>query len=212
MCCNEVTITRSRLRCVLPFEAEPSELHVLRRAVQEQLTYWGIQAFADEVQLAVTELATNVIKHVGAGTAATLVMEPDAARLRVELHDKSSAVPALRDPGCEDDCGRGLRLLEALAAEWGTVITAAGKAVWCEIALRPAPHLRQLRRAVVALEHYRGEVGLAGMYQVRNPVILQDSATDLIADLLHWVASQGGDPDDLLDRAQMHYEAEAEAA
>ncbi|MFF3245042.1 ATP-binding protein [Streptomyces sp. NPDC002870] len=212
MCGNEVANTRSRLRFVLPFVAEPAELHVLRTAVREQLAHWGFQALEDEVQLAVTELAANVIKHVGAGAAATLVMEPSEARLRVELHDKSSAVPTLRDPDCEGECGRGLHLLEALAAEWGTAVTAAGKGVWCEIALGSVPRLRQLRRAVAALEHYRGEAGPVGMRQVRNLVILEDAATDLIADLLHWVAAQGGDPDELLDRALMHYEAEAQAA
>jgi hypothetical protein len=41
---------------------------------------------------------------------------------------------------------------------------------------------------------------------------LEQSAVELIADLLHWSVAQGRDPDDILDRAQMHYEAEAKAA
>lgn len=39
--------------------------------------------------------------------------------------------------------------------------------------------------------------------------VLEESATGLIADLLHWLAARGGDPAGLLHRAQMHYEAEA---
>lgn len=38
---------------------------------------------------------------------------------------------------------------------------------------------------------------------------LDDTVTDVITDLLHWLAVQGGDPDGALGRAQMHYEAEA---
>ncbi|MGW7408372.1 hypothetical protein ACWGI9_32585 [Streptomyces sp. NPDC054833] len=41
---------------------------------------------------------------------------------------------------------------------------------------------------------------------------LEVSAVELIADLLHWTAAQGYDPDDFLDRAQLHYEAEVGAA
>ncbi|MGW0536666.1 hypothetical protein [Streptomyces sp. NPDC003032] len=36
-------------------------------------------------------------------------------------------------------------------------------------------------------------------------------AIDLIADLLHWLRVHGCTPEEVLDRAQMHYEAEAEA-
>jgi hypothetical protein len=32
---------------------------------------------------------------------------------------------------------------------------------------------------------------------------------ELIADLLHWTAARGDDPDDIIDRAQMRYEAGA---
>ncbi|WP_307675118.1 hypothetical protein [Streptomyces sp. V4I2] len=43
-------------------------------------------------------------------------------------------------------------------------------------------------------------------------VLLEESAVELIADLLHWTAARGQDPDDVLDRAQTHYEAEAAVA
>ncbi|MFD8741176.1 ATP-binding protein, partial [Streptomyces sp. NPDC059618] len=46
----------------------------------------------------------------------------------------------------------------------------------------------------------------------RRDTGLAESAIALIADLLHWSAARGHDPDDILDRAQMHYEAEADAA
>ncbi|MBT2493867.1 ATP-binding protein [Streptomyces sp. ISL-96] len=202
-------VTEPRLRCVLPFEAEPAELHVLRAAVREQLTRWGIQSLADEVQLVVTELATNVIKHVGEGAAATLVMESAEDRLRVELHDKSHVVPSPAEPECGDECGRGLHLLTALAVDWGTVLTATGKAVWCELALGPDEQCRRIRRASVVLDGYRRMTGAYGFASVGRLPVLEESATDLIADLLHWLAAQGSDPDGVLDRAQMHFEADA---
>ncbi|WP_406739936.1 ATP-binding protein [Streptomyces atratus] len=202
----------SQLRSVLPFEAEPAAVRDLRRAVRGQLAEWHLPAFAEEAELAVSELAANVIKHVGRGVAATLVLEAAGDRLRIELHDKSYRVPVLGTVACDDECGRGLHLLAGMAADWGTLLTATGKAVWCELSADPELHCRRVQRAEAALAKYRGDVGAPPLLQSRSAQILEESAIDLIADVLHWVTSRGGDPDEVLDRAQMHFEAEAEAA
>ncbi|WP_327297409.1 ATP-binding protein [Streptomyces sp. NBC_01197] len=202
-------VTEPRLRCVLPFAAEPTQLRPLRRAVWERLSYWGVPALTDEVQLVVTELATNVIKHVGPGVAATLVLESAYGHLRVELHDTSHVVPALADPQCGDECGRGLHLLAALAVGWGTLVTATGKAVWCELALPADRRCRRIQRASAVLDGYGRMTGAPTLAGGGRRSALEESATDLIADLLHWHAAQGGDPDEILDRAQTHFEAEA---
>ncbi|MFF3716819.1 ATP-binding protein [Streptomyces prasinus] len=198
-------------RCVLPFAALPAEVRLLRRAAAAQLDQWGMPAAGDEAGLLVTELATNVIKHVGEGTLATLILEWKRERLRVEMHDKSSALPAPRGADCDAECGRGLHLIAAMAADWGTVVTALGKAVWCEIALGSEAECRRVERAVEALQGYRGNGG-AALEGRRREADLEESAIELIADLLHWTSARGLDPDDVLDRAQMHYEAEVDAA
>ncbi|MGE6731084.1 ATP-binding protein [Streptomyces sp. NPDC059900] len=200
-----------QLRCVLPFEAVPTELRLLRQTVRRMLGRWGAGAVADEAELAVTELATNIIKHVGEGSAATLVLESRAGRLRVELHDKSHTVPMVRAEDCAVECGRGLHLLSAMSLDWGTLLTASGKAVWCELSLEPARHCVRVQRATAVLDEYRRLSG-ASSAVVPTYVVLEASVTDVIADLLHWLAVQGSDPDDVLDRAQALYESEAEAA
>jgi anti-sigma regulatory factor (Ser/Thr protein kinase) len=199
-----------RLRSVLPFEARPAELRLLRRAVRTQLDRWGTPELADEVQLAVTELASNVIKHVGEGVAATVVMERGDDRIRVELHDKSDRLPALAAPDCGTECGRGLHLLAAMAIDWGTLPTGTGKAVWCELPLTTATRVPcpRVRRATTTLDAYRT---LRSAPPIAHPAATEETATDLIADLLHWLADRGSNPDDILDRAQTHFEAEASA-
>jgi anti-sigma regulatory factor (Ser/Thr protein kinase) len=198
----------SRLRCVLPFEAVPTEIRLLRRAAAAQLSRWGVPAVTDETQLVVTELATNVIKHVGEGAASTLILEWRGERLRLEVHDKSPALPTARTAGHDEECGRGLHLLAAMTLDWGTVVTAAGKAVWCEIDLRAEHDCRRLERAIQMLEAYQDAVGTASVALVkRRGACHRETAVELIADLLHWTASCGFDPDDVLDQAQMHYEA-----
>ncbi|MFF7893579.1 ATP-binding protein [Streptomyces sp. NPDC007907] len=205
-------VTEPRLRCVLPFEAAPAEVRLLRRAAVQQLGLWGASLASEEVELLVSELVTNVLKHVGEGALATLILEWKGERLRLKVHDMSPVVPAIRAAECGDDCGRGLHLLAAIAVDWGTVLTAAGKAVWCELALTGGRSCRRVERAVEALERYE-RVGRESATQVRSrDVCLVESAVELIADLLHWTAARGHDPDEVLDRAQMHYEAESEAA
>ncbi|MFH8771489.1 ATP-binding protein [Streptomyces sp. NPDC017958] len=205
-------VTEPRLRCVLPFEAAPAEVPLLRSATVKQLNRWGMPVPCDEAELLVTELATNVVKHVGEGTPAVLILEWSGERLRLEVHDKSPVVPSLRKSGCGDECGRGLHLLAALAVDWGTVPTAAGKAVWCEIGLSAGSGCRRLERAAEALENYEGAREGVALHGRARESGLEESAVGLITDLLHWTAAQGYDPEDILDWAQMHYEAEAEAA
>ncbi|MFF7646020.1 ATP-binding protein [Streptomyces canus] len=205
-------MSEPQLRCVLPFEAVPAEVRLLRKAAAKQLNLWGVSTATDEAELLVTELATNVFKHVGEGVSATLILERRGERLRLEVHDKSQVVPATKSAGCDEECGRGLHLLSALAVDWGTVLTAVGKAVWCEIAINSGRACRRIERAVEALERYQGRIGGLGLFGGRMDTALEESAIELIADLLHWTAARGQDPDDMLDRAQVHYEAEAEAA
>lgn len=205
-------VTEPQLRCVLPFEAVPAEVNLLRRAAAKQLSQWGMPVAVDEAELLVTELATNVVKHVGEGVSATLILEWRGERLRLEVHDKSRTLPSPRTPGCDDVCGRGLYLLTSLAVDWGTALTAAGKAVWCEIAMGTGSACRRIERAAAVLENYQGAGGGSASQRGGRDAGSAESAVELIADLLHWTTARGLDPDDILDRAQMHYEAEVDAA
>ncbi|MFD4695625.1 ATP-binding protein [Streptomyces sp. NPDC058463] len=127
----------------------------LRRAVRAELSPWGLAGLAGEAELVVTELATNVVKHVGVGTAATLVVEIRADAIHVEIHDTSHETPALAEAGCTSECGRGLHLLAGMARDWGTRVTASGKAVWCELPLHDDGGWARVQRARVVLGKYR---------------------------------------------------------
>jgi anti-sigma regulatory factor (Ser/Thr protein kinase) len=195
-----------RRHCLLPFQAQPDIVGDLRRTVHDQLKAWGAAGLTDVATLAVSELATNVIRHVGAGTPAALVMEARDNRLCVELHDTSRAMPRHARSGPDDLTGRGLALVAAVADRWFATPTPGGKAVCCEFATDPTLvpyHPRAVRgseaAALYALQHAAGT----------SRPFLRATVTDLITDLLHWLAVNGEDPDAILDRAQSHFEAEA---
>ncbi|WP_431772228.1 ATP-binding protein [Streptomyces cucumeris] len=195
-------------RCVLPFTADAPQLANLRRAVRAELTGWGMSALADEAELITAELAANVIKHVGQGSAATLVLDAGSNELRVELHDNSHKEPQQLHPACDEESGRGLQLLAALSRSWGAMRTVAGKAVWCELPLTPDESRRRIQRATTVMEAYGLAAGGPAERLTHRPA-LEESATSLILDLLHWLTAQGMDPDDILDRAQIHFEADS---
>ncbi|MFE5207405.1 ATP-binding protein [Streptomyces sp. NPDC056600] len=209
-----VTDAGPRLRCVLPFDADAGEVRLLRKAVTSQLIDWGVPAetAVEAVEPAVAELAGNVIKHVGEGVSAVLIVEWWPGRLKIEVHDKGREVPVLLTTGCDDECGRGLHIVSALAEAWGTVPTAGGKVVWCEFTLPEGISCDRVERAARAVQGYCG-ADLLTPYPGRSEQFgLEKSVIELICDLLHWTAARGQDPDDFLDRVMAYYEAKAEAA
>lgn len=76
--------------------------------------------------LLVSELAANAVLH--AHTPFTVDMHHADGTLDVEVGDDDPTLPALRTP--DDDGGRGLRVLDALAEEWGTRSRDPGKSVY----------------------------------------------------------------------------------
>ncbi|MFJ2934036.1 ATP-binding protein [Streptomyces sp. NPDC087219] len=148
------------------------------------------------------------MKHVGEGASATLVFEPRGSRLRVERHDKSPVVPK-RDGvrGCEQECGRGLRLVASMSVDWGTLLTETVKAIWCEVSVIPDALCVRAQRVCTVLGSYRELLGVRAPLRASRSKVSQEVAVALIADLLVWLTLQGGDRDELLCRAQQLYEA-----
>jgi len=204
--------SQAQYLCVLPFKASPDAIYVLRRAVRTELALWGLAGVADDTELVVTELATNVIRHVGLGSAAALILTCRADVIRIEVHDSSHRIPSLAQPGYASECGRGLHLLSAVARSWGTRITAFGKAVWCDMSRPESAECVRVRRASLVLNQYRDLVPAEAAPLLSRPKVQEERAAALIVDLLHWLNSQGCDPSDVLDCAQLRYEADLEAA
>jgi serine/threonine-protein kinase RsbW len=112
-----------------------------RRLVRAQLARWGVDKdAAGTAELLLSELVTNSVRHAtrppGRLVAVRAELAPERL-LRVEVADASSAVPKPapgEDP--EAESGRGLVLVEGLAAAWGTYPRPyVGKVVWFTLAL-----------------------------------------------------------------------------
>ncbi|MFG2945521.1 ATP-binding protein [Streptomyces adustus] len=199
----------------LPFTAEPKEVAALRRVVRLHLGIWGLHAITDEAQLCVSELASNVIRHVGPGTPATLSVSMSGAHLRIEVHDPDTrALPTLVDADLHAEGGRGMALVGAIAARWGVQLQAHRKTTWCELAtglMSPNGHVENpgVQRAEALLEFYTGTKPPLRPGPGRlGRAAAEESAITVIADFLHWLRAHGCDVDEALDRAQIRCDGE----
>lgn len=199
----------------LPFLAEPAEVAGLRRVVRLHLRWWGLSDVADAAEICVSELVANVIRHVGEGTPATLVVEMRGTHLRIALRDPDPrALPTLVHARPDDESGRGMALLDAVSDRWGVILGAETKLVWCDLATSlatPDGHVgdRRVARGEACLTLYAGADGGCGRAAV---AVMEEAAIRLIADLLQWLRVHGSDVDEALDRAQTRFEAEEGAA
>jgi anti-sigma regulatory factor (Ser/Thr protein kinase) len=118
---------------VLPPDA--SSATIARHFAERQLREWGLMGLADRARLLVSELVINAVTH--AGTEARLILRSDGRTLRVEVSDLSPELPLVGGYLPRMPSGRGLRIVDELADEWGVEQRPEGKTVWFELV--PAP-------------------------------------------------------------------------
>lgn len=101
-----------------------------RRTVPELLHRPVGAAFVSDLDLVVSELAGNALRHAGGIAAVTL--EASAEGVRVGVADAQQRMPVRRDPDQGSTSGRGVLLWEALGLAWGTEhdLASGGKTVW----------------------------------------------------------------------------------
>ncbi|WP_405578899.1 SpoIIE family protein phosphatase [Streptomyces sp. NBC_01190] len=114
-------------------QADPEGLVEARVALRQALDDWGLSTLADDVEAAAGELLVNVLLHTDGGAVLTLEVVPaSAGRVRLSVQDRSSVPLRRRSPGEAATSGRGLMMIDAMAARWGVEPRGDGKAVWCE--------------------------------------------------------------------------------
>jgi serine/threonine-protein kinase RsbW len=135
------------LRLVLP--AIPEAVGVARQLVRSLL---GDQCQdADAVVLCVSELVTNAVTHslsAAPGGTLALCMHIGRAEIRVQVGDSGgpTAPQLMGDVGPDSERGRGLQLVAALAASWGSASSPDGRITWCTFRLHPEPAASAPRR------------------------------------------------------------------
>ncbi|WBP86908.1 ATP-binding protein [Kitasatospora cathayae] len=123
-----------------PRSASRARIRLLRQAFD-----WQIDVESAETALILlSELVTNACRHARSPRDRMIgvrVLLPTSSLLRIEVSDANPELPTLRHATPDDESGRGLELVAALATSWGAHPRGEGyigKTAWCELAL-PTP-------------------------------------------------------------------------
>ncbi|MBR7838268.1 ATP-binding protein, partial [Actinospica durhamensis] len=152
------TVTTNEASHSIDVGALPSAPSLARRFIRKLMHAWGLAdqtEAVDAAELLISEITTNAVRATGrpegpteaepGETVATIRLRArlTEAGLVVEVWDNSPDQPALGCSADNQESGRGLFLVNALAAEWGCAKETLppqetpGKAVWFRLALRP---------------------------------------------------------------------------
>jgi anti-sigma regulatory factor (Ser/Thr protein kinase) len=111
-----------------------SDLPFVREQLARALADCGLAGEEREPTLqVVTELLTNAADHGCAPVELTVSFPGDF--VRVEVHDAASEPPQQQPHRLWEARGRGLQLIDALAAQWGWTPDPTGKTVWADVHL-----------------------------------------------------------------------------
>lgn len=117
----------------LSLSAGPEIVPVARRFVVDQLQRWRVRSeLREDAALIASELVTNALRYGPPPIMLDISLAGD--RVRLSVADSSPEAPHAVAPVFLAESGRGLALLQALSASWGSEIDALGKRVWCELA------------------------------------------------------------------------------
>jgi PAS domain S-box-containing protein len=112
---------------------EPQAVASGRRFVERTLAAWARTELTDTACLLVSEILTNAVRHAQAPIG--LRMHRTVQEISFEITDDNTHLPQRRLPDRDDESGRGLMLVEALASDWGTRPALSGKTVWFTLRL-----------------------------------------------------------------------------
>ncbi|MFE6741465.1 ATP-binding protein [Streptomyces tubercidicus] len=138
--------TRARPAAALPtaapplaaayrFSSDPRSAAQARKALRHHLRTWRVNSeLANSAELLLSELVTNAVRAQASADAEVGVRFVWAGgHLRLEVWDASDELPVMKDAEEDEECGRGLVLVDALASCWGVDRDGTGKTVWAEL-------------------------------------------------------------------------------
>ncbi|MFE1075128.1 ATP-binding protein [Streptomyces sp. NPDC058783] len=113
-----------------------------RHHVRETCRQWAVPTpVAGDAELVVSELATNAVQHAPSADDLTLALRLSAGHLwlAVSDHGPRTRIRSHAVATAEDERGRGLQIVQALATRWVIDTSEAGTTAWACLAL-PADH------------------------------------------------------------------------
>lgn len=112
------------------FEPRAAEVRAARRFAVGTAVSWGLDPSG--VETVVGELAANAYAHARTPFTVRLGLNEESL-LSIEVADESDTMPRAVHAPPDSLGGRGLVMVEAVAATWGVRRVDDGKVVWAEL-------------------------------------------------------------------------------
>ncbi|MFI6800547.1 ATP-binding protein [Streptosporangium canum] len=126
------------------FLGSPASITEARRFITVFLRNWPC---VEDAELIVSELATNAVRHSDSGRFGgrfTVSIEADRSRLWLSVLDEGGPrSPRVLPPLASGENGRGLVLVNELAAAWGITGDDRGRIVWAVLEALPEAATRR---------------------------------------------------------------------
>ncbi|MEV0186245.1 SpoIIE family protein phosphatase [Streptomyces sp. NPDC050625] len=109
----------------------------VRHELEGLLARWKLEPLLDDMQIVLSEAVTNGLVH--AQSDVDIRLRRHGRGIRVEVQDNSPQPPVPRvivsddAMNAEAESGRGLLIVDALAAAWGSTPAGWGKTIWMEL-------------------------------------------------------------------------------
>lgn len=116
------------------FDADPGCGKTLRDWIRDVVAAQPCPADPEDAAVVSAELFANAVMHgpPGGRVLAGYVLSQHGARI-VMCDGGGATVPMLRESTGLDEGGRGLHIVDALSAQWGSFRAAQAQAVWCDL-------------------------------------------------------------------------------
>lgn len=113
------------------FSRRRTSVGASRDFVAGVLLQWELSPLVEDIELCVSELATNALLHgVPPGREFSVGIHRTEELVLLEVRDSGPGHPVVQHPADDVCSGRGLRLVRDLADDFGVVDHIVGKTVW----------------------------------------------------------------------------------
>jgi anti-sigma regulatory factor (Ser/Thr protein kinase) len=111
----------------------PESVGMVRGQVRAALDFGGLSEYADDAELIASELVSNAVRHASTTPSdkvkVALIRVDNPSGVAIIVVDSSPQAPIMREFTLDEEGGRGLRIVDALAASWDWRPRDSGKAI-----------------------------------------------------------------------------------
>lgn len=126
-------------RLSLGLEPEAGAARRSRDLINDACERWDRAELSGSACIVATEMVNNVVAH--ARTSMIFLLAAHGEGLSVAVRDESAAMPSFTGAPVAPTAygGRGMLLIDSVAARWGSLVLTDGKVVWALLAAEPEP-------------------------------------------------------------------------